>query len=67
MLLSAQISYPCCGVIVEYKRYVLAKGNGVLIIDRLRNAITKQIITAARPAGAASAETLISLMLQILW
>ena len=45
----------------------MAKGHDVLTVDRPRNAITKQIITAARPAGAASAETLISLMLQILW
>jgi hypothetical protein len=37
------------------------------MIDRPRNAITKQIITSARTAGAACRETLISLMLQIVW
>ena len=48
-------------------RYVLAKGHDVLIIDRPRNAITKQIITATRTAGATCIETLLSLMLQIVW
>ena len=45
----------------------MAKGHDVLTVGRLRNTITKQIITASKTAGAACRETLISLMLQIVW
>jgi hypothetical protein len=56
MLLSAQISDPCCGVIVDCVRYVLAKGHVILSSDQPRNMIAIWRRTAARTAETDSNE-----------